>query len=81
VLSHATYDPMPPPIVTRLKAAIARTGERGGPRTREEFGRFLTGLELVDPGIVPIGDWRPQPGTASPDPAEVGVYGAVARIS
>jgi hypothetical protein len=80
VISHATYDPMPPEIVTRLKAAIANTGEKGGPRDREQFARFFTGLELVEPGIVPIGDWRPAPGHTVPDPADVGVYGAVARI-
>jgi S-adenosyl methyltransferase len=80
VMSHATYDPMPPAIVTQLKAVIARTGEKGGPRDRDQFARFFTGLELVEPGIVPIGDWRPEPGTATPDPADVGVYGAVARI-
>ena len=80
VMSHATYDPMPPEIVTRLKAAIAGTGEKGGPRDRELFERFFAGLELVEPGVVPIGDWRPTPGSRVPDPADVGVYGAVARI-
>jgi len=79
-MSHATYDPMPPEIVTRLKAAIAGTGEKGGPRDREQFAKFFAGLDLVDPGVVPIGDWRPTPGTPVPDPADVGVYGAVARI-
>src|SRR5262245_42780440 len=80
VMSHATYDPMPPEIVTRLKVAIAGTGEKGGPRDREQFAKFFAGLELIEPGIVPIGDWRPTPGTSVPDPADVGVYGAVARI-
>jgi SAM-dependent methyltransferase len=80
VMSHATYDPMPPEIVTRLKAAIAGTGEKGGPRDRDQFARFFSGLELIEPGIVPIGDWRPVPGEPIPDPADVGVYGAVARI-
>jgi hypothetical protein len=80
VMSHATYDPMPSEIVTRLKAAIAGTGEKGGPRDREQFAKFFAGLDLVEPGVVPIGDWRPIPGTAVPDPADVGVYGAVARI-
>jgi hypothetical protein len=80
VMSHATYDPMPAAIVTRLKAAIASSGEKGGPRDRDQFGCFFTGLELVEPGIVAIGDWRPTPGTPVPDPADVGVYGAVARI-
>ncbi len=80
VISHATYDPMPPGTVAGLKAAIAATGERGGPRDRQAFTRFFDGLELVDPGVVPIGDWRPTPGVAPADPADVGVYGAVARI-
>lgn len=80
VVSHATYDPMPPEIVARLKAAIAGTGEKGGPRDREQFARFFAGLELVEPGIVPIGDWRPAPTDDPPDPAEAGMYAAVARV-
>jgi hypothetical protein len=80
VMSHATYDPMPRAVVTRLKAAIANTGEKGGPRDRDSFARFFRGLELVEPGVVSLGEWRPVPGVAPPDPAEVGMYGAVARI-
>jgi hypothetical protein len=80
VMSHATYDPMPAATVAKLEAAIAASGEQGGPRSRDEFAQFFTDLELVDPGIVPIGDWRPSPGTRPPDPADIGVYGAVARI-
>jgi hypothetical protein len=80
VLSHATYDPMPAPIVSRLRAAIAATGEPGGPRDREQFERFFAGLELVEPGVVPIGDWRAPAGSVPPDPGEVGVYGGVARV-
>jgi hypothetical protein len=80
VISHATYDPMPAATTARLKAALAATGERGGPRTRAEFTRFLTGLELVEPGIVPVGDWRPDPGVEPPDPGDIGMYAAVARI-
>ncbi len=66
--------------MTRLKAAIANTGEKVGPRPRDQFTRFFDGLELVEPGVVPIGHWRPTPGVPLPDPADVGVYGAVARI-
>jgi hypothetical protein len=80
VMSHATYDPMPAATVSKLKAAIARTGEPGGPRGYNEFARFFAGLELVEPGIVPIGHWRPAAGESPPDPADIGVYGAVARI-
>ncbi|HLI36715.1 MAG TPA: SAM-dependent methyltransferase [Streptosporangiaceae bacterium] len=35
-------------------------------RTREEVAAFFGGLELVGPGIVPLGRWHP-PGTAAPD--------------
>jgi len=49
-------------------------------RTRDEFERFLTGLHLVPPGIVPMAEWRaddePQP---RPSPLEAGGYAAVAR--
>jgi hypothetical protein len=45
-------------------------------RTRDEFARFFAGLDLVDPGIVPTPQWRPDPGIEPPvDPA----YAAVAR--
>ena len=32
------------------------------------------------PGVVPIGNWRPDPGVVPPDPAEIVTYGAVARV-
>jgi len=49
-------------------------------RTREEIARFLDGLELVDPGLVPIEQWHPRP-DADLDPTRrpVPIYGAVAR--
>ena len=48
--------------------------------TRDEFERFLAGLQLEPPGIVPMAEWRadsePQP---RPSPLEAGGYVAVAR--
>ncbi|MQA96689.1 MAG: SAM-dependent methyltransferase [Streptosporangiales bacterium] len=29
-------------------------------RTREEIGRYFTGLEMVEPGLVPVAQWRPE---------------------
>ena len=34
-------------------------------RDREQVARFFDGLELVDPGLVPIHEWRPDPGTVN----------------
>ena len=42
-----------------------------------QVARFFEGLELVDPGLVPIHQWRPDPGSASA-PA-VPAIGAVGR--
>lgn len=77
VVSHATYDLVPPDTVEQLER-ISRGQWRS--RNAEEVARFFAGLELVEPGVVPIGDWRPEPGTPRPDPAEIVTYGAVGRV-
>jgi O-methyltransferase involved in polyketide biosynthesis len=46
-------------------------------RSLEEFARFFRGLELVPPGIVPLGQWAP--GTAETVPATLPTYTALAR--
>ena len=47
-------------------------------RTREQVARFFTGLELVDPGLVQVHQWRPDPGDLIPE-GTVSAHGAVAR--
>ncbi|WP_329520615.1 SAM-dependent methyltransferase [Spirillospora sp. NBC_01491] len=42
------------------------------------IGRFFDGLELLDPGVVPVSLWRPEPGPFG-TPEVVTTYGAVAR--
>jgi len=32
-------------------------------RTREQVAEFFAGTDLVEPGVVPVEDWRPEPGT------------------
>ncbi|MER7008716.1 SAM-dependent methyltransferase [Dactylosporangium sp. NPDC000555] len=62
VLSHLTLD--------GVDAAPARQGTqvyRGAsapivPRTRADILRLFDGFELLDPGLVWIGQWRPEPG-------------------
>ena len=49
-----------------------------GLRSHAEMARFFDGLELVDPGVVPVNHWRPGPG--GPEPAHaLPSYGAVGR--
>jgi S-adenosyl methyltransferase len=45
-------------------------------RSREEVARFFTGTDLVEPGLVPMEEWRPEPGTAQPGQSG-GAWGAV----
>jgi len=40
--------------------------------------RFFAGLELVDPGLVQVHQWRPDPGGSAPE-GTVSAHGAVAR--
>jgi len=37
-------------------------------RTREQVARLLTGLDLVEPGIVPATDWHPDPSGSESEP-------------
>ncbi|GHA77336.1 hypothetical protein GCM10010512_04920 [Streptomyces thermoviolaceus subsp. thermoviolaceus] len=59
-------------------AAMAFWNEHAVPpitaRSRAEIASFLDGLDLVEPGLVPCSQWRPDAGT----PAAVPQYGAVA---
>ena len=77
-IQHPTADFYPPGAGTA--AAYQRAGIAFQYRTRDEFARFFTGLELVPPGIVPMAEWRAEaePGPR-PAPAEASAYAAVAR--
>ena len=35
-------------------------------RRPDQVVRFFDGLDVVDPGVVPIYEWRPEPGTVNP---------------
>jgi len=80
VMSHTTNDLLPPDVRARVESVtVSQGGYR--PRSREEFTRFFDGLDLVAPGIVPIGDWRPDDDPAARPPASaVSMFGAMARI-
>jgi S-adenosyl methyltransferase len=80
VMSHGTYDPLPPEMIARCEEVNAVIDAPWRPRSRDEFARFFAGLELVDPGIVSIGCWRPAKWSVVPAPEAVVTYGAVARI-
>jgi hypothetical protein len=47
-------------------------------RSREELLRFVEGLELVDPGLVPLAEWRPEPDDPAPN-VRIGACAVVGR--
>jgi hypothetical protein len=79
VASHATPEHDPAGI-RGMERAYRSAGMTAQIRTVEEFGRLaFSGLELVDPGLVLVSEWRPADGGPRPRPEDVNCYGAVAR--
>ena len=79
VVTHATDDLMTPAIVQ----ALADGGHVGDAdttlRSKARVAGFLDGLEMVEPGLQIVSDWRPEPGADRPPADHVSVYGGVAR--
>ena len=57
-LSHPTGD-FTPDAVYHAVAAADGGGLAFQPRTRDRVRDLFAGLELVEPGVVPVRDWRP----------------------
>ncbi len=50
------------------------------PRSLAEVARFFAGFDLVEPGLVPVEQWRPDaPGTAGDNPALLCMHAGVGR--
>lgn len=49
------------------------------PRSPEDIRRFFDGLELVEPGLVPVPEWRPDGGAATRGRRATAILGGVAR--
>jgi S-adenosyl methyltransferase len=80
-IRHAASDLDPSmPAAARLWNKMSPQA-RLTPRSRDEVASFTRGLGLVDPGLVPVDQWRPEPasGPAAGEGPVVPVYGAVAR--
>jgi hypothetical protein len=62
--------------------AISVLSSRGIPilrRTRAEFATLFDGLELIEPGVVPVNQWRPEAGTSEAHLSRVDLCCGVAR--
>jgi O-methyltransferase involved in polyketide biosynthesis len=77
VVSHITAD-HDPEAWARFAEIMRAQGINSRLRDRAEVARFFNGLEPVEPGVVPILQWRPEEQTGFTD-AQVALYGGVAR--
>jgi hypothetical protein len=77
-LSHGTPVPDLEGELDEIRQLYRRTPTPLHLRTSEQIAELLAGLDIVEPGIVPITDWRPEPGE-SDGQAQPGVLAAVAR--
>jgi hypothetical protein len=55
------------PAVAGVQAEFKQGMGRGQFRTLPEIRSLFHGLELIDPGLVPVSEWRPDAGTPSAD--------------
>lgn len=63
------------------RAIYARTGAGSiTPRTAPQLESLLHGLEILEPGILPVDAWRPEWDDITPDWINAGLLAAVARI-
>lgn len=61
-----------------VRALYRNTPTTAYSRDREQVRAMLSGLELVEPGLVPVNEWRPDPELAE-DGSALGLLAAVGR--
>ncbi|MFF7241261.1 SAM-dependent methyltransferase [Streptomyces collinus] len=79
-MTHATAD-FTPEDSAAATAKLKAAGVTLALRSRDAFGRFFDGLELVDPGVQIVHHWHPELGEPVPgqDDGVIPGYAAVAR--
>jgi hypothetical protein len=63
-LSHAGLDLVDPETIDSSEEITSRLSQQQYTgRNRAQVARFLDGMDLVEPGVVRLEEWRPAPGT------------------
>jgi hypothetical protein len=77
-ISHLSSDIMASPARTEAHDRLRELmHEKQTLRNREQVASFFTGLEMVEPGLVPITQWRPNSEAEAKSPTAL--WGGVAR--
>lgn len=78
LISHTTFDGQPPEVI-EAQALAGRTATELFPRPYQTILGYFDGLALVDPGLVYIPLWRPDPGERIAHPERISAYAGVGR--
>jgi SAM-dependent methyltransferase len=79
LISHATLDGQPPELLEAQRLS-GRTATELTLRTRADIAAYFGSFEVVEPGLVFIGQWRPEPADeADPHPERLAGYAGVGR--
>jgi hypothetical protein len=79
VICHAPSDIHPDQVAEMTRRYNASGAAQMRPRSRDEVARFFAGLEVIDPGVVPLAEWlRPGQADAGGSSAIAG-YAGVGR--
>jgi hypothetical protein len=79
-LSHLTPDIRPEAMAELARRLNDASKETFVMRNRPQVGRFLDGLEIIEPGVVQLDEWRPNQPQPVPSSGWVpSLYGALGR--
>ncbi|MDQ7805808.1 SAM-dependent methyltransferase [Amycolatopsis sp. A133] len=80
VLSHATESGVEGEELEQIRKLVKLSERSSSPavsRSLDEIAAFFGTFDVIEPGIVPVGEWRPEPGAATVPLASV--VGGVGR--
>jgi S-adenosyl methyltransferase len=72
-LSHPTSDVQQDQVTAMVARLNALVAEKVTTRDRGQVARFFAGLELVEPGLVNVSEWRPDAAALAEGPAALWV--------
>jgi hypothetical protein len=84
VVSHAASEGWGEQETDVAQHVYRQTSTPGGPRTRAQITRFFDGFDLVEPGLVWVSQWRPDPDLVDPfadEPQRAGILAGIGRTN
>lgn len=83
VVTHASFEGIPLPR-EQAEGTVDVYKDIRNPlimRTRDEIARFFEGYDMVEPGLVPMPNWRPDTASEDEDPYSFSGFGGVGRTA